>query len=624
MKRRIAVVIVALVALGLLAPLVAPTGQAESGGTVTDPFGIQFLGGIQRAATSADIQAIRDVGATWVRVDISWARLQPNETDTIDWSSVDAGFARLANLGLKPIVTVFGIPRWAATEHPLAYDNPAYRYPSCGPVRKDKMPQYIAFVKTLVERYSKPPYNVKYWEFYNEPDKIHSVRPWINLGGCFGEIWYDEYVDMLKAVYPVVKAADPNSYVLMGGVAHDWFYWPAYGENGVFDPYFLDEVIGKRRAADYFDFMNFHTYAEFAYYWQTSGYGIDILAKYNYMKEQMTNYGYGDKPMLITEAGSRSFDPDHPEVNETSQAEYVLKLFARILTISYDKPFIWYTIRDVTDPNGLLRSDGSRKPSYDVFQYGIQQFVGARYLGPTDDYGNTIEGYRYERNGKEFWVLWYKPWSYEERVISVPFRQVRKRDMFGRVIETIVDGGSNDRDGSANGQVTLGIPHAPVYLDDPTVAEWTPTPTPTPTPSPTPTATATPTPTPTPTPTTTLTPTPSITPTETPVPTPAAWIYLPAIWRGESAPPPTSTPSLGNTRNTHGKGVAGHQRPRFEEPTPTPWPTPTPTLASLRARLTVGRPGVWGWWPGYYGLAAALVVAGVALAVVNFGPGQNA
>ncbi len=581
---------VLLMTLGLARYLHAQSSDAE-GGVVTDPFGVQLLGGVFAVPGSDDPVKAREVGASWVRVDLAWSRLQPNEGDPIDWSPVDAGFARLAELGLKPIVTVFGIPQWAATEHPLPYDNPAYRYPNCGPVREDKMGAYLAFLRELVRRYSRPPYNVKYWELYNEPDKIHSQRPWINLGGCFGEIWYDEYVRMLREAYRVIKEEDPNSYVLIGGVAHDWFYWPAYGQNGVFDPFFLDEVIGRRRGGDYFDFMNFHTYREFAYYWRD--YGPDILGKYAYMKEQMRIYGYPNKPLLITEAGARSYDPYHPEVNETSQAAYVLQLFARILTISPDRPFIWYTIRDVADSNGLLRNDGSPKPAFYVFRYGVQQFTGARYLGPTDDYGNTIEGYRYERRGKEFWVLWYKDAPYPEREISVPFTQVRVRNMLGTPVATIVDGDANDRDGQVNGRIRLGIPHEPVYLDDPTVVEWTPTPTPTPT--------ATPTPTPTPTPM----------PTPTRPPLDRHWFFP---WSGRQATQTTMhvlrLPHVPQGRYR----VAGHLRYSVAaSPTPTPWPTPTPTLTSWTARLTVGRPGVWGWWPLYVGITATFILGTVVL-----------
>ena len=469
-------VVLVVIGLILLAALTFPApGMAAITGKYTPtaapravdhPFGVEFMGGITQAATSPDIQAIHDVGASWVRVAIYWARLQPREDSTIDWTSVDAGFRRLARLGLHPIVVIRDIPSWAAMEHPTLHDRP-----SCGPVRSDKMDAYLDFVATLVRRYSGPPFNVKYWEIYNEPDKIYSVRPDIDIGGCFGDIWYDEYVRILRDVYRTVKEIDPQAVIAFGGVAHDWFYYPGtpYPHSGLFDPYFLDEVIDKRRGGDWFDVMNFHTYYAWRWYWEYYGYGKDVLAKYNYMREQLRQYGYPDKPIIITETGMRSYDANHPElVSERTQARYVLRLFARILTVMYDQPFVWFSIRDIGHSHGLLREDGSEKPSYRVYRFGVPQFTGARFLGMTGDYGNTIEGYRYEKEGHEFWVLWYKDGpSYTYRNISIPWTRVRVTDMFGEEQRVIVDGGTGDLDGQVNGRITLPIPHDPVYLDSP-------------------------------------------------------------------------------------------------------------------------------------------------------------
>ncbi len=596
---------------------------------VNHPFGIEFVGGITQVSRSSDIQEIRNVGATWVRVAVFWAELQPTEETTIDWTPVDAGFQRLADLGLRPIVVLRAIPPWAATEHPTLHDHP-----SCGPVRADKMDAYLDFVETLVRRYSRPPYNVKYWEVYNEPDKIHRLYPGVDIGGCFGEIWYDDYVRILRSVYQRVKAVDPESVVVFGGVAHDWFYYyrtdPSwdYPTDGLFDPYFLDEVIDIRRGGDWFDRMNFHTYYAWRWFWEYYGYGKDVLAKYNYIKEQMTKYGYADKKIIITETGMRSYDPDNPgEISEEAQANYVLKLFARILTVMYDEPFIWYTIRDTgpyevssSNSHGLLRLDGSHKPAYDVFKFGVTQFTGARFVGMAPDFGNTIEGYRYEKGGKEFWVLWYK--GEGDYPVSVERTQIRLIDKFGHVIAIIHDGDANDLDHTQNGAIRFRVPSVPVYLDEPDGPVGTPTPMPTPTSTPTATPTYTFTPSPSPTPTPTATPASSVTPTSTPsvsptptmTPTPAQTpgmvhtLHMPVLVRGPFGNKtgwPGVIPTQGGSHRS-----PGHSRTVNEgAPTPTPWPTPTPTLVHFQERVTVYRPGIWGDFSLFVGVAVAFVVS---------------
>jgi len=572
---------------------------------------------VYRLAHSSDAQAARELGASWVRIPIYWKDLQPTENTPIDWDALDAGFQRLADNGLRPIVDIYQIPTWSAMEHPTLHDHP-----TCGPVRPDKMAAYTGFLQELVRRYSKPPYNVKYWELYNEPDKIHTLAPNINIGGCFGQIWYDEYVRMLKAGYEAIKAVDPDAVVANGGLAHDWFYffktdptWD-YPNDGLFDPYFMDEVIGKRRAGDWFDVFNFHTYYAWRWYWEYYGYGKDVLAKYNYMKEQLAGYGYGDKPIIITEVGMRSYDPDNPqEISEQSQARYVLKLFARLLTVMIDRPFIWYSLRDTgpysvssTNSHGLIRNDGTFKPAYHVYHFGVQQFTGARFVGMTGDYGNTIEGYRYEKNGKEFWVMWYKSTQYAEREVPIPWPRVRITTMQGDQQTIIEDGGPGDRDGKVNGQVRVAIPQDPVYLDAPDGPVGTATPTATPTPTITPTPTWTP----------TTTQTPTSTPTATVTPTPRSRIYLPVVLHLSPRMPRAYFPSL--PRATRALKAPGHPRlrPQQVEATPTPWPTPTPTLSAFSARVTTMRPGLWGRWGTYLGIGGAFLLSLGTLIVVTY------
>jgi hypothetical protein len=79
----------------------------------------------------------------------------------------------------------------------------------------------------LVARYSVPPYNVKYWELWNEPDVDPALAGLIGGDipfGCWGDStdpYYGGgyYAEMLKAVYPRIKAADPQAQVARGRIA---------------------------------------------------------------------------------------------------------------------------------------------------------------------------------------------------------------------------------------------------------------------------------------------------------------------------------------------------------------------------------------------------------------------
>ena len=72
-----------------------------------------------------------------------------------------------------------------------------------------------------VQRYSQPPYNVKYWQIWNEPDVDYRFVPPTSNYGCLADPtdpYYGGgyYAEMLKAIYGPIKQADPQSQVVIG------------------------------------------------------------------------------------------------------------------------------------------------------------------------------------------------------------------------------------------------------------------------------------------------------------------------------------------------------------------------------------------------------------------------
>ena len=62
------------------------------------------------------LDTLRDSGAEWVRIDVSWAMLQPTSRDAYDaWgvNFVDRVIAMARARGLKPLVTLWMTPKWA-------------------------------------------------------------------------------------------------------------------------------------------------------------------------------------------------------------------------------------------------------------------------------------------------------------------------------------------------------------------------------------------------------------------------------------------------------------------------------------------------------------------------------
>lgn len=198
------------------------------------------------------------------------------------------------------------------------------------------------------------------WEIWNEPNSAHPVR---------------EYLPLLKAVYPKIKAANPNAKVIScggggaGGGPGGGMIHPIAGAGGL----------------DFMDGFSIHPYMspgfdpDFGYAAKGSPiprvsvpYFMDHLYKNFAMKKTLSD---GSRPVLyVTEVGWYVQHPGEQQAvcSELVQAAY----FARLYLLGRAKtnggvPIYWYDFQnDGTDPAerehnfGLIRRDYSPKPAY--------------------------------------------------------------------------------------------------------------------------------------------------------------------------------------------------------------------------------------------------------------------
>ena len=118
----------------------------------------------------------------WIRRNgVLWSSVEPTE-GARNWSALAGLGSELQNApskGVRVILIVRSTPQWAR--------KIAGTGPYCGPIHPDKLVAFGSFMGELVARYSVPPYNVKYWELWNEPDIDPSYFPSDNLYGCWGD-----------------------------------------------------------------------------------------------------------------------------------------------------------------------------------------------------------------------------------------------------------------------------------------------------------------------------------------------------------------------------------------------------------------------------------------------------
>ncbi len=378
-------------------------------------FGVEVSAG----KVPAVIDRAAELAPGWIRVGGAWWPAAEPEPGKYNWSALERleRDLRLASeRGLVPIVPVKGTPSWAQK-------IPGYL---CGPIKEEALDDFAAFAATLVRRYSGPPYNVRYWEIWNEPDVAYQlVRP--NEGyGCLGDAtdpYYggEDYAALLKVVYPAIKEADPRAQVVFGGLLLDCD--PARPPQGkdCAPARFLDGVLRAGGGA-YFDILSYHAYPHWSrrtgapmdwdlnhFAWRHRG-GI-LLGKLDFLREVMGRYGV-DKPVFMNEGGLLCH-PTTPDCNEgggfqeqfrQDQANYVVRLFMRGWAARL-KGITWYTLNGPGwREGGLLDGDQRPRPAFQTLRFLVSRFQGARYVGDVSK--NGVEGYAFQRDRTRLTVYW--------------------------------------------------------------------------------------------------------------------------------------------------------------------------------------------------------------------------
>ncbi|HXF61077.1 MAG TPA: cellulase family glycosylhydrolase [Caldilineaceae bacterium] len=439
-----------------LVPLL-PNGSCAGAKSATI-FGLQVYGSSGRNASY--FSTLQNSGASWVRVPVMWEDIEPNDVtpSQYQWAAVDNALLGARDACLNLIATIDHAPGWAAF------------YPRA-PLFAHAYGDFAEFVGALVERYdgdgvSDSPYGmvVNHWEFYNEPDlgpQPSGATAWGNAGA--------QYAQMLRTIYPVVKAANPQAQVVFGGIAYDFFDV----NDGPFVQSFLEDVL-KAGGGDYFDIMNFHYYPAFRKAWyryeNSANEGTGLVGKTTAIRELLHQYGL-NKPVVITEAGWHNNDHEELPSSDEDQSRYVVQFFAQSKALDLEF-MIWWMLSDpvgeyqyatglVTDTNPPIA-----KPAYKVYQVAAARLGYAEYSGTltvAETKNEKVEVHRFTdpHTKKVFYVAWLNPISANGSTsISLSGETARVYDKIGILIATKQDA----EDGANDGKVTVQVGGSPVYI----------------------------------------------------------------------------------------------------------------------------------------------------------------
>jgi hypothetical protein len=383
-------------------------------------MGIELVG----SSFVSHVPLAAEAGAGWVRFNgVQWEKIEPQE-GVRDWNQaapLETRALAVAETGMNFIAIVKHTPAWAQA-------LPGH---SCGPILPEKLAAFGQFMYDLVARYSQPPYNVHYWELGNEPDIDPALVSAQSSYGCWGDQtapYYggEYYAEMLKVVYPQIKAADPNAQVLLGGLLMSCDpNNPPVSSTGepqdCLPARFLEGILESDGGA-YFDGISFHAYDyylvasdRFGNGWRSGpNQGLPVVYyKTAYLREILAQYGYPEKYLLNTETallcGRDLNEPEcATEAFNLTKANYLAQSF----TVAKGEGLranIWYHFQEGWRFSGLVDGALQPLPALNAYRFITQMLDGTVPWTKVIEYPNVV-GYKFIRPGtaenQEIWVLW--------------------------------------------------------------------------------------------------------------------------------------------------------------------------------------------------------------------------
>jgi hypothetical protein len=417
--------------------------------------------------TSGGLDLMVQAKTTWVRRNgLLWSAIESTE-GVYNWgaaSSLEQEMINASQNRLDMILVVRSTPTWAQ------WNTDTRQGYFCGPILPDKLQAFGDFMYEAVKRYSVAPYNVHYWQIWNEPDVLPSYVPKNSAYGCWGDesdAYYGGtyYAEALKAVYPRIKQANPAAQVIVGGLLL----------SGIPEIYkqdsFLEGILrhqdsyGNFDGKNYFDGVGFHAYDDQItsggqsvlgkYYnggwrttWDTTG--PVLSAKADFLKSVLNSYNASDKYLMSTEAALRLCN-DTPDTNfDTTKAYYIAQLYA-VSIVNGVKATTWYDLPGGWCNTGLSDPSFSLTPAYQAFKAASTVLRDARFISNIDAYSG-VKGFEFVQGTHRLWILWSLDGN--NHLISLPDTPLAIIDVFGNPMPI-------------NG-TSLAVTLTPVYL------EWSP------------------------------------------------------------------------------------------------------------------------------------------------------
>ena len=200
-------------------------------------------------AAPLTLERIHEAGASFVRINVSWATVAPgtlapgfSPSDPADphynWTDTDAEVKQAVEHGLTPYLTVWDAPLWAQKDEP----HPTHMGPFPIVSWKPDPVQVSQFARALALRYGGDfaglP-RVRYFEVWNESNLSEYLSPQIEHGKV---VIGDIYRALLNAFAEAVHAVHPDNVVVAASLSAFSFLTP-YGRLGISPMLFMQKLL---------------------------------------------------------------------------------------------------------------------------------------------------------------------------------------------------------------------------------------------------------------------------------------------------------------------------------------------------------------------------------------------
>jgi hypothetical protein len=336
--------------------------------------GVNTHFGQDKGNVDANTSLIQAMGATTIRDEVYWKEVEHSKGVYALPSFATPWVNAAVSKGLKPLIT-------------LDYGNPLYDNGD-KPTTPDAIEAFAAYAEFIATQFKG---RVMMYEVWNEWDRT--------TGGTTAGT-PQAYVNLLKVVYPRLKAVDPNIVVLGGGISAGAILSPWFGQM---------LQAGALKSADA---ISIHEYI-----FTSTGSGRTpetLITKLQGVETTMRSYnGNQDVPLYLTETGW----PTNTGTSGSSLAEagdFNAETTLLLASMPYFKGIWWYDFQDdgsvasdTEDNFGLVTVNLTPKPGYYAVMDTIAWMAGAKFSTRMTTSDPTVDGIKLTlSNGQQAMALW--------------------------------------------------------------------------------------------------------------------------------------------------------------------------------------------------------------------------